>query len=344
MTKQSNRPIILIVDFMEHLPVRASGAIVRGQSFEELIAGFIRAQDVKENSRESYAKGLRKFLTWLRERNITSPTRQTILDYKMDLAAAGLSSYSISSYLVSVRKFFNWLEATRGTPNISKGIKGAKRARGFRKDPLTLPQVRELLTSIDRAALCGLRDYALITLLAHTGLRTIEALRANIGDLRQQGGEALLWIQGKGRDEKDDFVLLTGEPLKAVYKYLAERGPAKKDAPLFSSQSDRNGGGRLTTRSFSRIIKERLRAIGIDSERLTAHSLRHTAITLALQAGATIQEAQALARHANINTTLIYAHNIDRLKQAPERKIEALISGNIGNIDNIGNMENEGAR
>lgn len=326
---------------MNRLPAKVtSGAIVREPAFEELIAGFIQAQDVRQNSRESYGKGLKKFLAWLRARGITNPDRQTILDYKTDLTASGLSSFSVSSYIVAVRKFFTWLEATRGLPNIAKGIKGAKRARGFRKDPLTLPQVKELFGSIDRRDLHGLRDYALINLLTRTGLRTIEAIRADVGDIRQQGGEALLWIQGKGRDEKDEFVLLTGETLKPVYEYLTARGPEKADAPLFASQSDRNGGGRLTTRTLRRIIKARLRAIGINSERLTAHSLRHTGITLALQAGATIQEAQALARHANINTTLIYAHNIDRIKQAPERKIDALISGNIGNIDNIGNIEN----
>ena len=327
---------------MNTLPAKVKGDLAQGPKLEELIAEFIRAQDVRESSRESYGKGLRKFLTWTRDRNITSPNRQTILDYKEDLKDAGLSSFTISSLIVAVRKFFTWLEATRGLPNIAKGIKGAKRARGFRKDPLTLPQVKELLSSIDRRDLRGLRDHALINLLTRTGLRTVEAIRANIEDIRQQGGEALLWIQGKGRDEKDDFVLLTEETLRPIYEYLKERGAAKNDAPLFASQSDRNGGDRLTTRTLRRIIKARLRALGIDSERLTAHSLRHTAITLSLNAGATIQEAQALARHANINTTLIYSHNIDRIKQAPERKIDALISGNIGNMSNIGNTEKAG--
>jgi len=98
-------------------------------------------------------------------------------------------------------------------------------------------------------------------------------------------------------------------------------------ASLFPSLSDMNLGQRLTTRSVSRIVKSYLRKIGLNSNRLTAHSLRHTAITLCLQGGATIQEAQALGRHANINTTLIYAHNIDRLTQAPERKIDAVLNG-----------------
>ena len=61
--------------------------------------------------------------------------------------------------------------------------------------------------------------------------------------------------------------------------------------------------------------------------RLTAHSLRHTASTLSLQGGATIQEAQALGRHASIDTTMLYAHNIERIAQAPERKIAELLAG-----------------
>jgi integrase/recombinase XerD len=83
---------------------------------------------------------------------------------------------------------------------------------------------------------------------------------------------------------------------------------------------------RLTTRSIRRIAKNRLKDIGIDDGRLTAHSLRHTAITLSLIGGATIQEAQLLGRHASIDTTMIYAHNLDRVKNAPERHIDALLN------------------
>jgi len=319
---------------MNRLPVHVKGELARAPNLDELIADFIRAQDVRESSRETYRKGLKKFLEWLKARGITSPNPQTIQDYKDALRESGLSSFSISAYIVAVRKFFTWLEATRGLPNIARGIKGAKRTRGFRKDPLTLGQVRELLESIERGDLRGLRDYALINLLTTTGLRTVEAIRANVEDVRQEGGEARLWIQGKGRDEKDEFSLLPAETLKPLYEYLTARGPVKKDAPLFSSLSNRNGGERLTTRTLRRIIKLRLRAIGIDSDRLTAHSVRHTCITLALQAGATIQEAQALARHSRIDTTLIYAHNLDRIKQAPERKVAALLSGNSDNTSN----------
>ena len=142
MTRAKNTLIIELTMEASRLPIQVKGGITREPSLEELITDFIRAQDVRESSRETYRKGLKKFLAWLKDQGITSPDRQTILDYKDALRESGLSSFSISSYIVTVRKFFTWLEATRGLPNIAKGIKGARRTKGFRKDPLTLSQVR----------------------------------------------------------------------------------------------------------------------------------------------------------------------------------------------------------
>jgi len=82
-------------------------------------------------------------------------------------------------------------------PNIARGVRGTRKAKGFRKDCLTQGQIREALASIDGGSLKGLRDYALFNLLVRTGIRTIEVVRAQVGDLRQQGGEAVLWVQGR---------------------------------------------------------------------------------------------------------------------------------------------------
>ena len=64
-----------------------------------------------------------------------------------------------------------------------------------------------------------------------------------------------------------------------------------------------------------------MRRAGYDSDRLTAHSLRHTAATLNLLAGGTLQETQQLLRHSSINTTTIYAHNLDRAQSKSEERI-----------------------
>ena len=76
---------------------------------------------------------------------------------------------------------------------------------------------------------------------------------------------------------------------------------------------------------MSGIVKDRLVAAGYDSSRLTAHSLRHTAVTLSLLGGEDLQKVQQFARHSNLATTMIYAHNLDRAKN----KCEATIANAI---------------
>ena len=83
----------------------------------------------------------------------------------------------------------------------------------------------------------------------------------------------------------------------------------------------------MTTRSISRICKAAMLHAGYNSKRLTAHSLRHSAITLALMAGLPIQEVSQFARHSNISVTMIYSHDIERLKSKCEIAISNAIFG-----------------
>ena len=298
------------------------------QDYFVLKKNFLDSIDLKKSSIDVYSRQLEGFIQWIAKKKVYEPSRDDILQYKEYLYKKDLSALTISSYIVVIRKFFAWLESNKVYPNIAKDIKGMKRNGGFRKDTLTIEQIRDVLMNINIDSIKGKRDFAIINLLIRTGLRTIEIARANIADIRQKGGCSILWIQGKGRDTKDEFVVLTDETLRPIQSYLEGRSPSTKRerSPLFMSHSSRNNGERLTTRSISRIVKNHLVHAGLDNARMTAHSLRHTAITLALQAGASIQEAQALGRHANINTTMIYAHNINRIENAPEHKIEKLLN------------------
>jgi integrase/recombinase XerD len=298
-------------------------------TFQELLARFTDAQDVAPSSRATYARQLKQFHAWLetthRIHALGSLQRQDVLEYKNHLQASvqtgEMSSYTLSGYLTAVRRLFEWLESEKIYPNVAKGVKGAKKPKGFRKDTLTPSQLREALDAMPKDTLEGHRDYALFNLLVRTGLRTVEISRATVEDLRQESGEAVLYIQGKGRDAKDDFVLLTQEALRPIRAYLSARGPLVDTDALFSSHSSKNYGQALTTRSISRIIKQALRKVDLDSKRLTAHSLRHTAITLSLKGGATVQQAQAMARHSDPRTTMVYAQNLSRIQDGAERFI-----------------------
>lgn len=307
---------------IEHTNAVQSDQQIATTNLSRYLQEFISEQDIKENSKSTYKRALTQFFLFM-FKNFDQLTSNDILAYKRHLESLKLAAYTITAYLVVVRRFFAWLETKKIYPNIAKTIKGMRRPRGFRKDPLTMEQTREVINNIDLKTLHGKRNFAIINLLVRTGLRTIEIQRANINDINQSAGVSKLHIQGKGRDTKDEYVILTHASLKPILNYLKCRGKTKDTDPLFTSLSDRNNGKRMTTRSISRIAKEAMVCVGIDSKRLTAHSLRHTAITTALRAGASLQEVKTMARHADINTTLIYSHNIDREINAPEHKIDA---------------------
>lgn len=295
-------------------------------NINDYLFAFLSSLDVKQSSKETYKRQLSEFFIWFKSKKQNKPSRQDLLVYKDFLQnKKDLAPLTISGYLTAVRRFFEWLESIRVYPNIAKGIKGPKRRSGFKKDCLTIEQAKLLLKSINRDGLTGKRDFAILNLMIRTGLRTIEIVRADRQDIARQSGETVLFIHGKGRDDKDELVLLTETALQPIKEYLDARKNVKNRDPIFASHSTKNIGRRLTTRSISRIVKNRLKAINIDDPRITAHSLRHTAITFSLLAGATTQEARAMARHTDINTTLIYAHNINRIKQAPEKKIDIFL-------------------
>jgi len=303
-------------------------------SLEELVEQFLTSHDVRDTSRGTYRRQLREFTKWLEEESLrlTDIRREQVLDYRGYLekragaSGKGLSSYSVSGYLTAVRRLFTWLEAERIYPNVAREVKGPKRPRGHKKDILTEEQLRACLEAIERDPRLGeherSRNYALFNLMARTGLRDIEVARASYDDLRRVEGERVLYVQGKGRDEADEFVLLTPKAYKPIRAYLDTRPHIWEGSPLFVSHSRRNYGERLTSRSISRIAKNTLRAAGLDDRRLTAHSLRHSAITIAIRNGATVEQAQAMARHSSPTTTMIYFHNLDRVKNGAERLVD----------------------
>ena len=310
----------------ELIPVASQSPPPRQLTFHDLVTRFISSQDISQASRVTQQRQLKQFTAWLEETGLITRLdalqREDILTYRDHLLQDGKSAFTVNGYMTAVRKLFEWLEGEKIYPNIARGVKGSKKPKGFRKDCLTPGQVRDALNSIDRSTLEGLRDYALFNLLARTGLRTIEIIRAQISDVRQEGTEALLWIQGKGRDTKDEFVLLVEESLKPLREYIASRGTLRDDDPLFASVSDRNHNQPLTTKSVRRIVKEILRRVNLDDKRFSAHSLRHTAISLSIRGGASLEQAQAMARHTDPKTTMIYFHNIARIENGAEKFIK----------------------
>ncbi len=296
--------------------------VARSLNMPELIEDFLAAQDIRPISKEVYRKGMERFFTWIASNEIQQPDRKAILRFKTCLIELNLAANTVNSYLVAVKRFFAYLEGSRLYPDIAKGVKGVKQPKTHLREALTISQVKELLAIIDVSTVQGKRDFAMINLMARTGLRTIEVVRADVEDIRQQGGEALLFVQGKGRDSKDEFVILMDAALKPIRRYIRCRKLADQKTPLFVSLSDRNKGKRLTTKTIRESVKNYLRKINIDNSRLCAHSLRHFFATQSLRAGADLIQVKDAMRHASIETTQKYIHNLERIEKGAERHID----------------------
>ena len=301
-------------------------AILPPTKVEELLNKFIYSLDVKESSRDLYKRTLRLYFSWVDKSglSLSSVAREEILAYKDNLLASNKSSLSVGSYITSVRRFYEWAEANKYYPNVAKGVKSPKRKQQFKKQPLLPSQAVSLL---DHCQAGTLRDFAIVNLLLRTGLRTVEVVRANVGDIVFKGAQKVLLIQGKGRDEKDNFVLLTDKTYIPLKAYLDSRVNLKEEEPLFTSTSRNNMGERLSTRTISYIAKEGLKSIGLDEKAYTAHSLRHTTAVNILRGGGSLEMAQMTLRHSNPATTQIYTATLNeerRLQNSGEALIDSM--------------------
>lgn len=312
----------------EFSQVQGTGtAVTAGTVGEALCKNWIDFLDAKPKTIETYTKAIRQFLSYLASNGITRPVRADVLAYRDKLNQTKKPA-TVQLYLTAVKQFFKWTAQEGLYPNISDNVKGAKLDRGFKRDYLTSGQVKKLLRTVDRSTLRGMRDYAILSLMVTTGLRTVEVQRANREDMRTVADFTALYIQGKGQEERNEYVKVEPPVEEAIRAYLAAGEiAADPNSPLFASTANRNPGKRMTTRSISRIVKNSLIQAGLESDRLTAHSLRHTTATLNLLNGGTPEETQQLLRHSNINTTLLYSHALERAENKSEARVAKAIFG-----------------
>lgn len=289
---------------------------------EQLLKAYAEQLDTSDNTARTYINCITKFINWLDLTEQNAVSYETLVKYKSYLKGM-YKARAINTHITAIKDFFKFLER-HGFKNHAKDLKKERIGNDFTKDSLTLEQVKGIYKNIDTSTIEGARANAIFRLLVGTGLRECEVVRANIGDIRTNGNKTVLYVLGKGEKEKTKYVVLYPSVMNALQEYFKFRKNVKNSDPLFTSYSDRNNGKRLTTRTVQRIVKGLYANNGIVNERITTHSTRHTAITLSILNGANVQQAQAMARHKDINTTMIYFHNLERLENNAEEMLEKL--------------------
>lgn len=274
----------------------------------------------------TYEHNLAVFLDWLDGRTVTPAE---INEFKAGQAVY-YSVQTVNLRLSAIRSFYRYLASEQGLVyNPAAGVKGLKRtkSRQHKRDELTSGEVLAVLGSCDLSTTAGIRDRAILGLMAYCGLRAVEVHRADVDDLRTRQDRLTLDIQGKGRIEKDEWVVLPRKEETHLRAWLAERQTVADGPALFVSLSQRSRGQRLTTSGIRHLVKGRMQAAGVakvrtpgdpNPDRKTTHSMRHSAITAAIRGGASPLQVQAMARHSSFDTTLAYIHEVGRLDNPAE--------------------------
>jgi site-specific recombinase XerD len=185
---------------------------------------------------------------------------------------------------------------------------------------LPLKAVRQvLIQSKSRRSPCGLRDRAILLLLARLGLRARDVMLLELDDLDWTNG--CIHVSGKGRQERP--LPLPHDVGLAIAKYLREGRPASSCRRVFL-RARAPWRGMAKSDAISEIVRRALKRAHVRSVTYGAHQFRHSLATNMLKRGASLTEIGQVLRHRDPNTTRLYAKvDLDALREValpwPER-------------------------
>jgi site-specific recombinase XerD len=316
-------------EIMAALPRSTLPALIAaaGDKASEHFLEFFAATIRNKNTRAAYMTAVGQFCAWCQDNGLQLAHIRP-LHVSAYIESKEMSPPSIKQHLAALRGLFNWLVIKQVVPdNPAMFVKGPKFSRQIGITPIMeAEQMRQLLDSIpvvrkvkiprkhggghkEVADLKGLRDRAVIAIMAYTFARVSAVVGLSLGDYRLEGKRARLRLMEKGNKEK--LVWLHREAEEFLDAYIKEAGTAGQ-APLFQTldKSHRLTGEAISRRDMLRVVKERCIAAGL-SEEFCNHTFSGTGIMVFLHNGGALEAAQDMANHSDPRTTKLYDRRKD---------------------------------
>lgn len=300
---------------------------LRRQLGEAMEAWLTRSPSAE--TRDGYSRDLYQFLDFagvpIDEWEMLAQIRPGMVSAWRDrLLERGLTNTAIGRKLSVIRSLFGYLRKygyTGANPADTAFVAAPPVPRDGKTIAITPEDCRRLLDCPTTETPEGVRDRAILTVLAFTGCRVGEVCRLRVGDSKRSGGHHVLEVRGKGGKERR--MPLHPEAVERLEEWLVAMGPSEGAEPLFRPLRTARGKGRdgflpspLTRRGLQYLVGRYVRKLGLDPN-MTVHSFRVTALTTARERGADIVDLQDFAGHADPRTTLGYIRNRDRLSRSP---------------------------
>ncbi|MEO1671624.1 MAG: tyrosine-type recombinase/integrase [Cyanobacteria bacterium J06631_2] len=300
--------------------------------FAEFLDIDVSAGDASADTLKTYTRQLYQFLQWCDRRQLDPVTviKDDIKKYRRwMIKQKQYKPATISLKLAVVRRFYQ--------AAVEKGLISLNPAAGV-KPPREKFDPAEKITFLEReeveillgiipqdGKLKSARDRAMIAIMALEGTRTVELHRADVANIVRQGNNLGIRVEGKRNIR---VVPLTPDIAKLLVEYLHQRETdgevLQPSKPLFIGTGNSSRGNRISRRGIRTIVDNYLKQAGLKhtpGRTISAHSLRHTAGTLALRSGADLRQVQDLLGHSDPRTTSIYTHVGDRWENNPALKL-----------------------
>lgn len=284
----------------------------------DLVALYLLRYEA-ENTRRSYANDLAQFFGSATV-SLNMARKVTFVDVNEHLealAAEGAKPATIQRRVAALSGFFSWLLALGVLEHNPADTRLVRRTKGVRRRDravtvLTREESRRILEALDPEHESYVRDHTLLQVLLHCVLRRSEARSMDFTHIRPIGPHWVLDLPYT-KGGADQYVKVPEHLVHALEVHREHYGYS--EGAVWRSLSNNSRNRRLSTTSIYNIVHRAALRAGITAN-VGAHTLRHTGCTLAIEAGASIQQVQAHARHKNLETTMIYVHQRDRLKDS----------------------------
>lgn len=283
---------------------------------------FLNYIDVSDLTEQSYASGIKQFGYYLNEMGIKNPTREDVIAFREELKKEH-SVATVNAYLSSISAFFKYLEHKGIYEDITNNVKHLTDTNLHKRKFLTIEDCKYILENCK-----DLREKTIFMLTLNCGLRANEVVNIQLKDFKEINNKVCLYVLGKGRDYKQDYVIVENNVYETIKKYIQEYNITDY---LFVSSSNHNTNGKLTTRSIRRIVNNMYERLGIKEEQLTFHSIRHSFATISIENGADIREVSQAMRHRSINTTQRYLHDLEMINNSCSNIVSNKVFGEMLN-------------
>ena len=262
-----------------------------------------------DNTLSSYLRDINQFKTWLLgagSPDLRRVKKDTINEYMLYLSGAGKSPATITRCTASLKSFYAYMLG-RGAvkTNPAKNIAALKVERKC-PEILTSKEVELFLEQPKCVDEKGYRDHAMLELLYATGIRVSELIGLDVGDVNLAGG--FIRCRSKTRER---IIPLYRTAIKALRDYMTDIRPRIISGPDEQALFVNMNGGRMSRQGFWKIIKYYQEKAEISKD-ITPHTLRHSFAVHLLENGADLRSIQEMLGHADISSTQIYAHIINK--------------------------------